>query len=114
MSGIPASTIKRRWRMSQSRLFSHTASPLCFATRNCRSLASKIKLEQLGLEFKSYNVDFMTLQETRRNILVQAIKVLHSDGMLYTRNGGMGFAQWGNGLCSEQNVTTLPSDIARH
>ena len=94
--------------MSQShRLFSRAASPLRFATRNCRSLASKIKLEQLGLDFKSYNVDFMALQETRRNVESQAIKVPHSDGMLYTLNGG-------NGLCSEQKVTAFPSDIARH
>ena len=38
--------------------------PLRFATQNCRSLASKIKLEQLGLDVNSYSVDIMALQET--------------------------------------------------
>ena len=83
-----ASTIKRMWRMSQSYCLTR---PLCFSTRNCRSLPSKIKLEQLGLDFKSYNVHFMALQKTRRNAESQTIKVPHSGGMLYTLNGGMGF-----------------------
>lgn len=34
----------------------------------------------------------MTLQETKSNMEVQAIKVPHSDGMLYALSGAMGFA----------------------
>ena len=66
--------------MSQSHcLFSRAASPLCFATSNCCSLSSKIKLEQLGLDLKTYNVDFMASQERYFTLMVY---------MLYTLNGG--------------------------
>ena len=90
---LPALAIKRRWRtMSTShRLFSCAAIPLRFATRNCRSLASKIKLEQLGLDVKSYSIDFLALQETRMVAGSHPIKVPHTHAMLYSLNGGIGF-----------------------
>ena len=76
---------------SSNRLFSTAATPLRFATRNCQSIASNIKLEQLGLDFKSYGIDFLALQETKRDIKQPTIKVPHTDSVLYTLKGGLGF-----------------------
>ena len=57
---LAALAIKQRWRtMSMSqRLFCHAVTPLWFTTRNCHTLTSKIKLEQLGVDLNSYAVDY--------------------------------------------------------
>ena len=84
------------------RLFSCAATPLRFATRNCCSLASKIKLEQLGLDVNSYSVDFLALQETRLVAGSHPIKVPHTHAILYTRR---------NRLRSGEKTTTLLANI---
>ena len=72
-------------------LCSCAATPLRFATPNCCSLASKIKLEQLGLDVNSYSVDFLALQETRMVAGSHPTKVPHTHAILYTLNDGIGF-----------------------
>ena len=71
-------------------LFLH-CYPLQFVTLKCRSLASKIKLEHVGLDVNSYSVNVLALQETRMVAGSNPIKVPHTQAMLYTLNGGKGF-----------------------
>ena len=46
-------------------LFSRCVRPLLFATHNCQSLSSNLKLEQLGLDFERYKLDFLALQDAK-------------------------------------------------
>ena len=71
-------------------LFLH-CYPLQFVTLKCRSLASKIKLEHVGLDVNSYSVNVLALQETRMVAGSNPIKVPHTQAMLYTLNRGKGF-----------------------
>ena len=54
---------------------------LQFTTSNCRSLTSKIKLEQLGVNRNSYGIDFLALQDIRMVAGSHPIKVPYTNAM---------------------------------
>ena len=64
-------------------------------------------MEQLVPDFKLYHVDWMALQETRRNVESHPVGVPLSDAMLYTPNKRIGFVDG-------KKVASLPSKISRH
>ena len=94
MAGISISALTRPGFVPMSlthRLFSRCARPLRFATRNCHSLSSNIKLEQLGLDFERYKLDFLALQETRREADPRPTRMGQCGATLHTLRGGMAF-----------------------
>ena len=94
MAGSSISTLTRLGSVPMSstqRLFSRCARPLHFATRNCRSLSSIIKLEQLDLDFDSYKLDFLALQETRREADPRPKRLVQCSATLHTLRVGIAF-----------------------